>query len=262
MKSKLAQWLTTFISTIILTTGLASASVASELGVVDGLKTTTLAPTINTASLLDKNPALKAFFMAPVTEEDMITGKRIAIVTTDGVEEIELTAFLQYLQARGAIVDIVAPKYSPWPEKYAIQYPASRKEYIQTVRFMENAGTIKIDRFIGEVKAVDYDAVVIPGGAWNPDSLRMDKNVLAFVRAMDKAKKPIASICHGPWVLIDAEIVKGRKMTAAWNIHTDLKNAGAIVEDKPLVVDGNLMTSRFPTDLAELLAEMLRQLKN
>jgi len=81
----------------------------------------------------------------------------------------------------------------PPPGKYAIQYPASRKEYIQTVRFIEDAGTIKIDRFISEVKAVDYDAVVIPGGTWNHDSLRMDKNVLAFVRAMDKVQKPIAS---------------------------------------------------------------------
>ncbi|BAX81069.1 hypothetical protein ALGA_2757 [Labilibaculum antarcticum] len=240
---------------------LASASVASELGVADGLKTTPLSPTINTARLLDKNPALKAFFMAPIKEEEKITGKHIAIITTDGVEEIELTGFLKYLKARGAIVDIVSPKYSPWAEKYAIQYPVSRTEYIQTVRFMENAGKVKIDRFIDEVKAVDYDAVVIPGGAWNPDALRIDKNVLAFVREMDKAKKPIASICHGPWVLINAEIVEGRKLTAAWSIHIDLKNAGAIVEDKPMVVDGNLITSRYPTDLPDLLTEFLRQLK-
>ena len=261
MKSKSVQWLCTFITMITLTAALTSASVASELGISESLKATPLVPTMNTAYLMDKNPALKAFFMAPVKEDEKITGKRIAIIATDGVEEIELTAFLEYLKARGADVKIVSPKYSPWPENYAIQYPVNRKDYIQTVRFMENAGSIKIDRFTDGLKASDYDAVVIPGGAWNPDFIRNDKHVLAFVKEMNKAKKPIASICHGPWVLINAEIVKGRKVTAAWNIHTDLKNAGGIVEDKAVVVDGNLMTSRFPTDLADLLTEFLRQVK-
>ncbi len=189
-----------------------------------------------------------------------MTGKRIAIMATDGVEEIELTAFLKYLNARGAKVEIISPRYSPWPENYAIQYPVNRKEFIQTVRFMENAGSVKIDRFTDEAKAADYDAVVIPGGAWNPDFIRNDKNVLNFVQEMNKAKKPIASICHGPWVLINAQIVEGRKMTAAWNIHMDLKNAGAIVKDKAVVVDGNVMTSRFPTDLADLLTEFIHQI--
>jgi protease I len=236
-------------------------SAATELSFSESLKATPLVPTINTAYLFDKNPELKNFFLAPVTKQEIITNKHIAILATDGVEEFELLSFLVYLKARGAKVDVISPQESPWPEQYAVQYPVARAKFIQTVRFMQNAGSVQIDRFIDEVKAADYDAAVIPGGAWSPDFLRNNKHVLKFVQEINKANKPIASICHGPWVLINAEIVKGKKMTAAWNIHKDLQNAGALVEDKPVVIDGNIMTSRYPTDLAGLIAELVRQIQ-
>ncbi|MCP3926331.1 MAG: type 1 glutamine amidotransferase [Desulfobacterales bacterium] len=246
---------------ITLLSGFFTITLASELKVTESFKAKPLVPIINTAYLLDNNPSLKAFLMAKVKKSEMIKGKRIAILATDGVEELELTSFLNYLKARGGIVEVISTKYSPWPDQYGVQYPVSRREYIQTVRFMHNAGLIKIDRFITDVKASDYDAVIIPGGAWSPDFLRNNKNVLTFVQEMNDTKKPIASICHGPWVLINAKVVKGRKMTASWNIFEDLKNAGAIVKNKALVVDGNIMTSRYPTDLAQIISETVRQIK-
>ncbi|MCP4354479.1 MAG: type 1 glutamine amidotransferase [Proteobacteria bacterium] len=260
MKTKYLN-LSIIITMITLLSCFITASTASELEITESFKANPLVPTINTAYLLDKNPSLKAFLMAPVKKSEMITGKRIAILATDGVEELELTSFLNYLKARGGVVEIISTKYSPWPDQYGVQYPVSRREYIQTVRFMHNAGLIKIDRFISDVKASDYDAVIIPGGAWSPDFLRNNKNVLTFVKEMNEAKKPIASICHGPWILINAKVVKGRKMTASWNIFEDLKNAGAIVKNKALVVDDNIMTSRYPTDLAQIISETVRQIK-
>jgi protease I len=125
---------------------------------------------------------------------------------------------------------------------------------------MENAGWLKIDRYTDEAKAADYDAVLLPGGCWNPDALRADQHARDFVRAMFEAGKPTTAICHGQWVMVSAGILKGRRATAVWNIQIDLANAGATVPDEPCVVDGNLITARFPYDLPRLIQAMVRQL--
>src|SRR5690606_23023173 len=108
---------------------------------------------------------------------------------------------------------------------------------------------VTVDRTIDQVKPEEYDAVVVPGGQINPDFLRVDERAVAFVRRMFEEKKPVAAICHGPWVLIEAGIVEGRRMTCYKSIRTDLANAGAEVVDEPVVVDQGLVTSRNPGDL-------------
>jgi protease I len=106
------------------------------------------------------------------------------------------------------------------------------------------------------VKVSDYDAVFIPGGAWNPDNLRNDKDIIKFVQDFNKAGKLVAAICHGPVVLASADILKGKKLTGYWNIQADLKNAGGTVLEQPVVTDGNLVTSRHPIDLAGVPEEI------
>src|SRR5690606_13981676 len=123
-------------------------------------------------------------------DTSLLSGKRIAILSTDGVEEIELTAPLKWLRDRGAVVDLVAPRFEELPPQFGVQYPVQRATHILTVRFFENASWIKIDRFLDEVKSSDYDAVIIPGGAWNPDSLRVNTAALAFIQEINNEGKP------------------------------------------------------------------------
>jgi len=125
---------------------------------------------------------------------------------------------------------------------------------------MENAGWLRIDRYLDEVGVADYDACIFPGGCWNPDALRADRLAQAFVRGMFEAGKPTCAICHGQWVMVSAGILKGRRATAVWNIHPDLANAGATVLDEPCVVDGNLITARFPYDLPRMIQALVKQL--
>ena len=125
---------------------------------------------------------------------------------------------------------------------------------------MENAGWLKIDRYLHEANVAAYDACIFPGGCWNPDALRADPRAQAFVRGMLEAGKPTCAICHGQWVMVSAGILKGRKATAVWNIHPDLANAGATVLDEPCVVDGNLITARFPYDLPRMINALVKQL--
>jgi len=125
---------------------------------------------------------------------------------------------------------------------------------------MENAGWVKIDRFLGEAKASEYDAVVVPGGAWNPDALRASPEAQAFAAEALSGGKSLFAICHGPQLLISAGLLRGRKMTGFWSIQVDLRNAGATVTDEPCVVDGNLITGRFPFDLPRCLGTLEKQL--
>ncbi len=125
---------------------------------------------------------------------------------------------------------------------------------------MENAGWLKIDCYLDEAKVADYDAVILPGGCWNPDFLRADKDAQNFTRDMHAAGKPTCGICHGPWVMVSAKMLKGKKATAVWNIQIDLENAGATVIDEPCVVDGNLITARFPYDLPRMIDALVKQL--
>ena len=119
------------------------------------------------------------------------------------------------------------------------------------IQYLQPVGWIKFDRTADQIKVSDYDAVFIPGGAWNPDNLRQDKDVIRFIRDFNTSGKLIAAICHAPVVLASADILKGRKLTGYWNIQVDLKNAGGTVLEQPVVMDGNLITSRHPIDVAD-----------
>lgn len=181
---------------------------------------------------------------------NQLKGKKVAIVVTDGVEEVELTLVQRILQERGATVDIISPRKPNYPAMFGAYVPAKRATHISTVNWMQNANYIKIDKFLDEVDPEAYQLVYIPGGAWNPDALRVDKDALNFIKKASQNNIPVASICHGPWVLISAGLVKGRKVTAWWAMHEDLTNAGGTVVDQAVVVDRNVITARGPVDLA------------
>lgn len=206
------------------------------------------------------NRELNHFLFDPPTDPDLLKGKRIAILCTNGVEEVEILGSHRWLTEHGATVHVVAPKAGPLPPSYGVKMPEIALTHVLTIRLMENAGWLKIDQYLETAKAADYDAVIMPGGCWNPDFLRMDPNAHAFARALDAAKKPVCAICHGPWILVSAKMLRGRKATAVWNIQIDLENAGATVLDEPVVVDGNLITARFPYDLPRMVEALVTQL--
>ena len=212
------------------------------------------------ASNEKENRELREFLYAK-RDPNLLKDKKIAVMATDGVEELELTIPLQYFRDLGATTHLISPFYKPLSSNLGVEYPPARKTHILTVRFMENAGWAKIDRYLNEVKASDYDALLIAGGAWNPDNLRVDEDALRIASNMYKTGKPVAAICHGPLVLVNAELLKGKKVTSFWNVMKDLENAGATVIDQAVVVDKNLITSRYPYDLPDLLKEIIKQLQ-
>ena len=221
-------------------------------------------PTLSTAMMATADGDLNRELLALLVEEPptakKLAGKRIAILSTNGVEELELTVPLRWLRDRGAQVDLVSPKIEPGPNPYGGQVPEAVRTHVLTIRHMENAGWVKIDRYLGEATAADYDAVVIPGGAWNPDSLRGNADAQSFAAEVLKGGKPVFAICHGPQLLISADLLRGRKVTGFWSIQIDLRNAGADVADEPCVVDRNLITGRFPFDLPRCLGALEQQL--
>jgi protease I len=221
-------------------------------------------PSISTELLAtadgELNRELNSFLFDPPSDPSLLNGKRIAICCTNGVEEVEILGAHRWLSEHGATVHVVAPKAGPLPPAYGVKMPAQALTHVLCIRLMENAGWLKIDQHLESAKASDYDAVILPGGCWNPDFLRVDKNAHAFCRALLEAGKPVCAICHGPWVLVSAGLLKGKKATAVWNIHVDLENAGATVLDEPVVVDGNLITARFPYDLPRMVKALVGQL--
>lgn len=164
---------------------------------------------------------------------DQLRGRNIAILTEDGFEEIELTSPKDALMLAGANVHIVSPKSDVVRSKTGDEWNTE----------------FAVDKNLDDVSADEYAALLIPGGVINPDKLRTNEKALAFVKAFHNAGKPIAAICHGPQVLIDADVVKGRKMTSVAAIKNDLINAGAAWEDSEVVIDNGLVTSRSPQDL-------------
>lgn len=225
----------------------------NELEVMNQLATQSNVITMPVSKLLNApgNENLKAFFFTPIKDKNALKGKRIAVLVADGFEEIELTGPVWYFKALGAQVDIVAPKFNPAPEQFGLSYPEMSKTHVMAIQYLQPVGYIKFDRTADQIKVEDYDAVFIPGGAWNPDNLRADKDVIKFIQDFNKSGKLIAAICHAPVVLASAEIIKGKKLTGYWNIQSDLKNAGAIVLEQSVVTDGNLITSRHPIDVAD-----------
>jgi protease I len=162
-----------------------------------------------------------------------ISDSKILIVATDGFEESELFGPREILTKAGAQVKLASPELKP----------------IQATVHDDPGKTIRPDMTIDDAKAEDYDALILPGGVRNPDALRTNDAAIALIRDFDRAGKPIAAICHGPWLLIEADVVRGRTVTGWRSIRTDLKNAGARVVDEPAAVDGNLVTSRKPDDV-------------
>ncbi|MEO7277858.1 MAG: type 1 glutamine amidotransferase domain-containing protein [Sphingomicrobium sp.] len=163
-----------------------------------------------------------------------ISGSRILIVATDGFEESELFGPRRILQERGAEVVLASLTISP----------------IQATVHDDPGKTIRPDMTVDSVQADAFDALILPGGVRNPDQLRLHGNVIELIRAFDRLGKPIAAICHGPWLLVEAGLVAGRTVTSWPSIRTDLKNAGGNLVDQPAVTDGNIVTSRNPDDVA------------
>lgn len=170
-----------------------------------------------------------------------LTHRKIAVLATDGFEQVELTEPVKALQGAGAEVLVISQNSGE----------------IQGMNHHEKGNKIKVDLKLSEVKPEDFDALVLPGGVANPDTLRTDKKAIAFIKHFTDAKKPVAAICHGPWTLIEADAVHGRKLTSWPSLQTDLKNAGANWVDQSVVVDGNLVTSRKPDDLKDFNREVL-----
>ncbi|GAB3953977.1 type 1 glutamine amidotransferase domain-containing protein [Spirosoma harenae] len=211
------------------------------------------------------NEALRQFFFDPIDNDQQLADKKIAVIAADGFEEIELLGPVWYFRALGAQVDIVGPKANPAPARFGLTMPAMAQDHIMAIQYLQPVGWVKVDRRADEIQVADYDAIFIPGGAWNPDNLRHDKDVIAFIQAFNQSGKLVAAICHAPVVLATADMLKGRKLTAYWNIHTDLINAGGQVLDQPVVIDDNLITSRHPIDVADFsraVAEWLTENKN
>jgi protease I len=170
-----------------------------------------------------------------------LNGMRVAILAMDGFEESELTEPLRALRQAGANVHAVSKNGGE----------------IQGFRHFEKGITIPVDRTFDEASPSEYDAIMLPGGALNADILRMAPKVREFIRALNDAGKPIAAICHAPWALISAGVMRGRRLAAYWTIQDDIRNAGGNWLDQQCVVDDNWVTSRQPSDLPAFNREMV-----
>jgi protease I len=174
-------------------------------------------------------------------EERTLDGLQVAILATDGVEEIELTDPRDVLEKAGARTMLIAPKAGT----------------IQAMKHADKAGVFRVDLALDKALPDEFDAVLLPGGTLNADRLRVDKAAQNFVRRMDETRKPIAAICHAPWLLVSAGLVKLRRLTSYHTVADDVRNAGGMWEDREVVVDGNWVTSRAPKDLPAFDREML-----
>lgn len=176
---------------------------------------------------------------------DELRGKRIAILVEQGFEQTELTEPRQALEDAGAETDLISPeekKVKGWADK-------------------KWGKSFKVDVQLNEARADDYDALLLPGGVMNPDKLRLKPEAIAFIKSFVDAGKPIAAICHGPWTLIDAGAVRGRKMTSWPTLKTDLRNAGAEWVDEEVVVDNGIVTSRKPDDIPAFNRKMIEEFR-
>ena len=172
-----------------------------------------------------------------------LQGKKVAFIATEGVEQVELTEPWKAVQDAGAE-----------PELISIE-PGE----VQAWKHFDKGGSFKVDRTIEEAHVEDYDALVLPGGVVNPDQLRTDENVVSFIRQFAMSGKPIGVICHGPWTLIEAGVLKGRTITSWPSLQTDLRNAGAHWVDKEVVVEPGLVSSRKPDDLPAFTAKIVEE---
>lgn len=174
-----------------------------------------------------------------------LNGKRVAILATDGFEWSELTVPRDCLKKAGAEVDILSPgpgEIRGWQKK-------------------DWGDSVAVDRTVGEAKVDDYDALVIPGGQINPDILRTREEAVAFVHDFFNSRKPLAAICHAGWLLVEADVLRGRRATSYHSIKTDMRNAGAEWSDEEVVVDLGLITSRNPDDLPAFCDKIVEEIR-
>ena len=174
---------------------------------------------------------------------DELTGKRIAFLATDGFEQVELTVAWKAVEDAGGE-----------PELLSLE-----RGEIQGVNGMDKADTFPVDRPVAEADAEEYDGLVLPGGVKNPDTLRMHEDAVRFVRAFFEQGKPVGAICHGPWTLVEADVVRGRTVTSYPSIRTDIRNADGDWVDEEVVVDAGLVTSRNPGDLPAFNAKIVEE---
>jgi len=174
---------------------------------------------------------------------DKLHDKRIAILATDGFEQSELEEPLNALEEAGAEVQIVSIKSGR----------------IEGMRHEERGDSVEVDTTLDDADVNDFDALMIPGGLINPDTLRANRKAIEFVRSFAREGKPIAAICHGPWLLIEAGLVRGRRLTSWPNIRTDIENAGGEWVDEEVVVDNGIVTSRSPDDIPAFNEKMIEE---
>jgi deglycase len=179
--------------------------------------------------------------MGDLMAERSLEGLRVAILATDGVEEVELTAPRESLRDAGAKTTLIAPKTGR----------------IQAMKHHDKSSQLSVDLPLDRARPDEFDAVLLPGGALNADALRVDAKAQEFVREIDRSGKPIAVICHGPWLLVSAGMLKGRTLTSYHTIQDDLRNAGARWVDEEVVAEGNWVSSRQPSDIPAFNREMI-----
>jgi protease I len=172
-----------------------------------------------------------------------LDGRRVAILATDGVEEVEYTEPRAAVERAGAQVELVSIKSGQ----------------IQAVKVMDKSNTYPVDRTVDQANPDDYDGLLLPGGVANPDYLRMDPRAVAFVRAFFDAGKPVGAICHGPWMLVEADVVRGRRISSWPSLKTDIRNAGGTWVDEVVHTENGLVTSRKPDDLPQFCAKIVEE---
>ena len=172
-----------------------------------------------------------------------LDGKTIAFLATDGVEQVELTEPWKAVEEAGATPELISTESGE----------------IQAFNHLDKADTFTVDKTVGDADVGDYDGLVLPGGVANPDFLRMDEGAVGFVRGFFEAAKPVGVICHGPWTLVEADVVRGRTLTSWPSIRTDLENAGATWVDEEVHVDEGLTSSRNPDDLPAFCAKLVEE---
>jgi protease I len=172
-----------------------------------------------------------------------LEGKKVAFLATDGVEQVELTEPWQAVEGAGGKPELISLE------------PGE----IQGFEHLDKADTFTVDRAVSKVNATDYDALVLPGGVANPDALRMDEDAVGFVIGFFEEGKPVAVIGHGPWTLVEADVVKGRTLTSWPSLETDIRNAGGTWVDEEVCVDGGLVTSRKPDDLPAFCKKLVEE---
>jgi protease I len=176
--------------------------------------------------------------------ENKLNNKKVAVVITNGFEESEFVEPVRVLKAEGATVEVISLK----------------KGKVMSWNNKNWGSEFEVDKVIDDVDSKDYDALVLPGGVMNPDQLRLNEKVIGFVSGFFDDGKPIAAICHGPWTLIETGELKGKTLTSYPSLRSDLVNAGATWQDKEVVVDHGLVTSRTPKDLPAFCAKMVEEI--